>query len=84
MGIGTISDAVERLDRCLKSLGMENCMSEWMTEYNDPTNFLSMIDLTINMNLQEVEKNLTDEMLTNLVKERIKFKLQIILDALGG
>ena len=79
----TRDGAIERLNRCSKNLDVGINRSEWMTDCCQLLTFLSFINFTVAIDLVEMEKNLTDEALTNLIKERIKFQLQTILNELG-
>jgi hypothetical protein len=78
----TRDEASKRLDRCSKNLGIGVNRSEWMTHRCQLHTFLSYVDFAVAIDLVEVERTLTDEMLTNLIKERIKYKLRTVLDKL--
>ena len=77
------NEASERLNECSKKLDIGVNRSEWMTDRCQLLTFLSFMSFTVAIDLVEVEKNPTDEMLTNLIKERIKFRLRTVLEELG-
>lgn len=75
--------AFQRLNKCSKNLNIAVGSSKWMTDSRQLLTFLSYIDFIVAIDLEEIEKNSTDETLTNLIKNRIKFKLLTILDKIG-
>lgn len=78
----TRDEALKRLDRCSKNLDIGIDRSNWTTHRCQLLTFLEFINFTVAIDLAEVERTLTDEALTILIKERIKSELLTVLDEL--